>query len=340
MLAMHSRLNNSNVDNDSDNHHNQFDEPINPEDYANASTPKRNDRDRYQPSFASSPVPYDPTFITTSSAYGSHTPVKRAQSPGPRAAGNGTSSPSFTTGIFGTSMGIMADPGVRGRSPTRRPQSPARYYPDLETTSSPSRQSSGSLERTHVPPKDMGTFGTFNQSFTHPMKFEKGLARPPQQTESYRDESLFPPKREPVHTRSPVYRLDKASKLNSREMDHLENSMREALNTIDSHEKKVNILNDGGYRALSPEPNLPAHQERYVPPQSRSIFSPIQPKGSPVARSVSPARFNQNDRSDSSFSRTDSHQKFHSENPSLRSSSPAPVRVHPNSVSRQAIFPS
>lgn len=57
---------------------------------------------------------------------------------------------------------------------------------------------------------------------------------------------------EPHQARSPVYRLGAASNINSREMDQLEQSMRDALTNMDQNEKRLNLINDGGYRAISP----------------------------------------------------------------------------------------
>jgi hypothetical protein len=52
--------------------------------------------------------------------------------------------------------------------------------------------------------------------------------------------------------RTPAYRLAPASTINSREMDRLEDSMRNALSTIDNNEKRLNLIEGGGYRAISP----------------------------------------------------------------------------------------
>jgi len=260
-------------------------------------------------------------------------------------------------GIFGISSGAQPDTPPRGRSPARRSESPyaetaspsisrtsggyQRSESPYATTSSPSstRQRSNSLERSHVPPKGLGTMGTFNQNFNYPVKYEKDLSAPPQQAVGYKDSAMFPPRRETQPPRSPTYRLNAASRLNSREMDHLENSMRNALTTIDSHEKRVTLIEDGGYRAISPEPRAPTRTNSYQSPQARSIFSSVQPTGSPVARPISPTRVSSINSNDSNFSKTDFHKQFHDANPNLMSQVPANVRVHPNSRSRQSPFP-
>lgn len=332
------RDNNDDRDRYSSTNHNQYDDDR--VDYDNTATKEQ------------------PFFATTSASYGSHSPAprrgpspaRRAPSPGPSippyavSNGNNYTSPTnlnSTGGIFGISNPNYNDiTTVRGRSPGRqRSESP------LDNTSSPSQQRSSSQQGSHIPPKGLGTLGSFTQSFTHPMKFEKDVTAPPQQATAYKDASLFPPRRETTQQRSPAYRLDRASHLNSREMDHLENSMRNALSVIDTNERRSELLDEGGYRAVSPEPKVPVRQERYQSPQSRSIFSSVQPTGSPpVARSVSPAQFANRgredpDQFDTSFSKSDYHKKFNNENPALMTSSPVQVRVHPNSRSRQSPFP-
>lgn len=49
--------------------------------------------------------------------------------------------------------------------------------------------------RAHNPPKGLGTLGSFNQSFTQPVKFEKELSDPPQRPNTYKDSSIFPARR-------------------------------------------------------------------------------------------------------------------------------------------------
>lgn len=334
---------------------NGYDDNIAPEDYANDRAPPRNDANKQ--SYASPTFSRTTPLVTTSSNYGSHSPIaaRNAASPTPYRPGpnsttfNRSYNNSALSGsgvIFGSEYSADPQP-VRGRSPARqRSESPFAETASLTSTST--RQRSNSLDRSHVPPKGLGTLGSFNQSFTHPVKFEKDLADPPQRKTPYKDYSVLPPKREVTPTRSPAYRLGPASTINSREMDHLENSMRNALSTIDASEKRVNLLEEGGYRAVSPEPKAPTRQDYYQAPQARSIFSSVQPTGSPMMRSVSPAKFNNRDGTGSpepssfenSFSKTDYHKKFHSENPNLMSSPPQAVRVHPNSRSRQSPFPS
>lgn len=349
-----------------DDHHNEngipYDDHIAPEDYANDRAPPRNDTKYQQTSSYASPTlsrnaPLAAT-TTTSSSYGSHSPVaaRNAASPTPYRPGpnsttfNRSYNNSALSGsgvIFGSEYSNDPQPERRGRSPARqRTESPFAETANLNPTPS-TRQRSSSLDRSHAPPKGLGTLGSFNQSFTQPIKFEKDLADPPQRKTPYKDPSVLPPKREVVATRSPAYRLGPASSINSREMDHLENSMRNALSTIDASEKRVNLLEEGGYRAVSPEPKAPSRQDYYQAPQARSIFSPVQPTGSPIMRSVSPARFSRDSTGspepsslDSTFSKSDFHKKFHNENPNLMSSPPQAVRVHPNSRSRQSPFPS
>lgn len=345
-----------NEQNHYDDHHNEngspYDDHIAPEDYANDRAPPRHDPQQ-QTSYASPTLSRNlPFATTTSSSYGSHSPVaaRHASSPTPYRPGpnNTTFNRSYNnSALSGTGVIIGSeysnDPQpVRGRSPARQ----RSESPYAETASpTPTRQRSNSLDRSHAPPKGLGTLGSFNQSFTHPIKFEKDLADPPQRKTPYKDSSVLPPRREVTPSRSPAYRLGPASSINSREMDHLENSMRNALSTIDASEKRVNLLEEGGYRAVSPEPKAPSRQDYYQAPQARSIFSPVQPTGSPIMRSVSPARFNRDSSTpepslDSTFSKSDYHKKFHTENPNLMSSPPQAVRVHPNSRSRQSPFPS
>jgi hypothetical protein len=365
--AEYNDRNGNNANND------QYDESISPEDYANGTISRNTDT--YQLSNTTRHSP----FATTSSSYGSHSPsFKRPSSPSRRPTPSSTylspsapisSDPSHFgransynasmnlhgNGIFGLSTGASLDAPTRGRSPSRRSESPfdttspslsrtstgspgPSSEPPYATSPSPSRQRSSSLDRTHAPPKGLGTLGGFSQNFSHPLKFEKELAEPPHRDVGYKDSSILPPRRETQAVRSPAYRLHAASRLNSREMDHLENHMRSALSTIDAHEQKVTQINAEGYSALSPEPRAPS-QNVYQSPQSRSIFSTVQPTGSPVARSVSPARFGNREDLDSDFSKTDYHKKFHTDNPNLLTTSPVQGRVHPNARSRQSAFP-
>lgn len=224
--------------------------------------------------YSSPSAPRNPTFATTSSSYGNHAPVKSASPTPYRPASinssSGTSknnlsnlysSPSSSSfnasanlngnGIFGLTGNTNVEP-VRGRSPARQ-RSESPYAETANLSPAPSRQRSNSLDRTHVPPKGLGTLGNFSQSFAHPMKFEKDVAEPPHRGSPYKDSSVFPPRRETTAApRSPAYRLGPSSRLNSREMDSLETSMRNALSTIDNNEKRVDFINDGGYRAISP----------------------------------------------------------------------------------------
>lgn len=371
-------------DQDTNGNANNYDDNIAPEDYAN-------NLHRNVDTFQTTNTLRHTPFATTSANYGSHSPsFKRPASPSRRP----TSSSQYLSpggpisadpnhfarastynadmnlhgnGIFGLSTGANLDAPTRGRSPSRRSESPygtttspslsrtstgspAPVEPPYATSPASTRQRSSSvdrsldrtssLDRTHTPPKGLGTLGGFSQNFRHPMKYEKEVTEPPHRDAGYKDSSIMPPKRETTQVRAPAYRLHAASRLNTREMDHLENHMRTALTTIDSHEKKVSQINEEGYRAISPEPRAPS-QNVYQSPQSRSIFSPVQPTGtSPVARSVSPARFNRDDnRLDVEFSKGDYHKKFHSDNPNLLTTSPVAGRVHPNGRSRQSPFP-
>lgn len=339
----------------------QYDDYITQEDLSNRSGQQNGYTSQHRPSSphappaqprnaftntSSSPAQPNSFTNTSSSTYGSRTTLARQgsasnlQNTRPTFSKNssyGNNSSNVSTGHFALGGSELNNnygdtPIIRGRSPARqRTESPFAETANL----TPTRPRSQSLERGHAPPKGLGTLGGFDQSFSHPVKFEKDLTEPPQRGTQYKDSSLMPARRDPHHARSPVYRLGAASNINSREMDQLEQSMRDALANMDRNEQRMDLVEQGGYRAISPEPRRPPSQgEHYQSPQARSIFSSVQPTGSPPPRAVSPARHSRND----DFSKSDYHKKFHSEHPSLMSSPPMAVRVHPNSRSRQKPF--
>lgn len=334
---------------------NHYDDNLSPEDYTNT---KQNN--------TTTNLAFS---TTTSGSYGSH--AKRAPSPGPQSRRSPSPGPqsrmmtatgplhssagynkshfvptnNISTGHFALGGSELNNnygdtPPIRGRSPARqRSESPFADTANLSPASSTrGRSQSVERERSHTAPKGLGTLGSFNQSFTQPLKYEKELSDPPQRPNTYKDSSMFPAKRDPHQARSPAYRLSSSSNINSREMDRLEDSMRNALSTIDNSEQRLNLIETGGYRAISPEPRrAPAQGDHLQMAQARSIFAPVQPTGSPpIQRPSSPAKFAAS-REEENFSKSDYHKRFHNENPALMSSPPHNVRVHPNSRSRQSI---